>query len=146
MDLASALVDRSLLRLTATSARRTASRCSRPSASTPPSIWPHRLRDESETRARHAEYYQDLAEATWDVLRNAHRDELLDRLDRELPNFRAAIAWSLEAQHPETGLRIAAALRDFWHMRNHLLEGRRALAELLQRRSTTARRRSDFGL
>ncbi len=88
-------------------------------------------RDESDTRARHAGYYQDLAEATSDVLSNAHRDEVLDRLDRELPNFRAAIAWSLEAQ-PETGMRIAVALRDFWHMRNHLLEGRRALAELLQ--------------
>ena len=52
--------------------------------------------DESETRARHAEYYQDLAEASRDVVTNPRRDELLDRLDRELPNFRAAIAWSLE--------------------------------------------------
>ena len=87
--------------------------------------------DESETRARHATYYRDLAEASQGVLTDVRGDELLDRLDRELPNFRAAIAWSLESRLPETGLRIAAALRDFWHLRNHLLEGRRALRELL---------------
>ena len=87
--------------------------------------------DESETRARHAAYFRDLAEASSDVLMTARRDELLDRLDRELPNFRAAIAWSMEAHLPEIGIRIASALHDFWHVRNHLLEGRRALRELL---------------
>ena len=92
--------------------------------------------EESQTRARHADYYRELAEASADVMTNPRRDELLDRLDIELPNFRAAIAWSLEAQHPETGLRIAAALRDFWNVRNHLIEGRRLLSDLLRASAT----------
>ena len=87
--------------------------------------------EESETRARHAAYYRDLAEASESPPLNVGRDELLDRLDRELPNFRAAIAWSLEARLPETGLRIAAALRSLWLGRNYLIEGRRTLDELL---------------
>jgi len=88
--------------------------------------------DQSDTRTRHAAYYRDLAEASQGGLVTELRgDELLDRLDRELPNFRTAIGWSLEAGLPETGLRIAVALRDFWNVRNHLIEGRRLLADLL---------------
>ena len=129
LDLASALVDRSLLRLTGTGGdnrlemletiREYAAEQLGSSA------------DASEARARHAEHYRDLAEASADFLTSARRDEMLDRLDRELPNFRAAIGWSLEAQIPEIGLRIAVALRDFWNVRNHLIEGRRLLADLL---------------
>lgn len=87
--------------------------------------------EETETRARHADYYRDLAEASSRLLTAAGRDQILDRLDRELANFRAAIAWSLEARIPETGLRIAVALREFWQVRNRILEGRRALEALL---------------
>lgn len=82
--------------------------------------------EESATRARHAAYYRDLAEASEGLLTNVRRDELLDRLDSELANFRAAMAWSLDVGLPEAGLRIAVALREFWHVRNHIHEGRRA--------------------
>jgi hypothetical protein len=34
------------------------------------------------------------------------RDELFELLERELPNIRAAIAWSLEAADYTTGLTI----------------------------------------
>ena len=128
--LASALVDQSLLRLTLTPAgnRLAMLETIREYAAEQLAASPA---DESETRIRHAEYYVDLAEASWDVLTNTRREELLDRLDGELPNFRAAIAWSLEAQHPHAGLRIAAALRDFWVVRNHMIEGRHLIADLL---------------
>ena len=130
LDLVAALVDRSLLRLRDVGGENRLEMLEtiREYATEQLAASPA---DESETRARHAEYYQHLAEASWDVVTFARRDELLDRLDRELPNFRAAIAWSLEMGHPETGLRIAAALRDFWDVRNHLTEARRALADLL---------------
>jgi non-specific serine/threonine protein kinase len=88
-------------------------------------------KEETETRDRHAAFYRDLAEASEGLLLDVDRDRILDRLDRELANFRAAIAWSLEARHHETGLRIAIALREFWHVRNRLTEGRRSLDLLL---------------
>ncbi len=130
LELTAALVDRSLLRLTQVEdgSRFDMLETIREYAAEYLAV---SSQDESETRARHAAYFRDLAEASADVLMTARRDELLDRLDRELPNFRAAIAWSIEAHLPETGLRIASALHDFWHVRNHILEGRRALRELL---------------
>jgi predicted ATPase/class 3 adenylate cyclase len=130
LDLASALVDRSLLRSThiGDENRLDMLETIREYAAEHLATSPQ---EESETRARHAAYYRDLAEASEGLLTNVRQDELLDRLDRELANFRAAIAWSLEARLPETGLRIAAALREFWHVRNHIHEGRRALDELL---------------
>jgi predicted ATPase/class 3 adenylate cyclase len=130
LELASALVDRSLLRLTAIgdenrldmleTIREYAAEHLAASSS-----------EESETRARHADYYRELAEASEGLLLNVRRDQILDRLDRELNNVRAAIAWSLETGHTEIGLRIAVALREFWHVRNRILEGRRALDGLL---------------
>jgi predicted ATPase/class 3 adenylate cyclase len=130
LDLASALVDRSLLRSTrlGDENRLDMLETIREYAAEHLAASPE---EESEARARHATYYRDLAEASAGLVTDAHRDELLDRLDREVANFRAAIAWSLEARLPETGLRIAAALREFWLVRNHLSEGRRALDELL---------------
>ena len=130
LDLASALVDRSLLRSTPIGKENRLDMLEtiREYAAEHLAASPD---DESETRARHAAYYRDLAEASEGLLRDAHRDELLDRLDRELANFRAAIAWSIEARIYETGLRTAAALREFWHWRNHLLEGRRLLDDLV---------------
>jgi len=130
LDFASALVDRSLLRSTPVGEtnRLDMLETIREYAAEHLAATPD---DEDETRARHAAYYRDLAEASEGLLTDAHRVELLERLDRELANFRAAIAWSLGARLPETGLRIAAALREFWQLRNHLLEGRRALDELL---------------
>jgi predicted ATPase/class 3 adenylate cyclase len=131
LDLTSALIDRSLLRPTraADEDRFGMLETIREYAAEHLAASPG---DESETRTRHAAYYRDLAEASQGgLVTDLRGDESLERLDRELPNFRAAIAWSLEARLPETGLRIAAALGEFWHRRNHILEGRKALRELL---------------
>jgi predicted ATPase/class 3 adenylate cyclase len=130
LDLASALVDRSLLRSTriGDENRLDMLETIREYAAEHLAASPQ---EESETRARHAAHYRDLAESSEGLLTNVRRDEILDRLDRELANFRAAIAWSLEARLPDTGLRIAAALREFWHVRNRIHEGRLALDELL---------------
>jgi predicted ATPase/class 3 adenylate cyclase len=130
LDLASALVDRSLLRSTriGDGNRLDMLETIREYAAEHLAASPD---EESEALARHATYYRDLAEASAGLLTDARRDQHLERLDRELANFRAAIAWSLGARLPETGLRIATGLREFWHIGNHLSEGRRALDELL---------------
>ena len=89
----------------------------------------------AELEARHAEYYASMGEACANVIMDPGRDEMLDRLDRELGNLRAAIAWSLRTGQIETGLRLATALKDFWHLRNHIAEAARALEELVARSS-----------
>jgi len=55
----------------------------------------------------------------------------LDRCERESPNLRAALRWTVEAMEPEVGLRTASALWPFWAQRGPLWEGRKVLDELL---------------
>ena len=85
----------------------------------------------SEVEARHASYYLALAEAAGGPIPDVRRNELFPRLDGELGNLRAVIRWSLEKEQAETGLRLATALAEFWHVRNHLSEGINALEELI---------------
>ena len=55
----------------------------------------------------------------------------LDRLDAELGNLRAAIAFSLAQPDLEPGLRLAASLRVYWMVRGHAPEGAGVLRVLL---------------
>ena len=82
-------------------------------------------------RTVHRGYYLALAEAAATQLRGADQAEWLDRLDAELGNLRAAIAFSLTQPDPEPGLRLAASLRVFWRARGHAAEGAGALRALL---------------
>jgi len=56
---------------------------------------------------------------------------VLEVLEVDLDNFRAAIQWAIEGRDIEVGLRLTGALNTFWIFRNHLKEGRRLVAELL---------------
>jgi predicted ATPase len=80
-------------------------------------------------RRRHADYL--LAEATDAAPGLASgRIEQFDRLESDLPNYRAAFAWLLVAA-PADALRLADGLRDFWFARGYLHEGRRWFAAAL---------------
>ena len=79
-------------------------------------------------RERHAEFFLQLAAdreagalARW-----------LDRLEIEQGNFRAALAWSLGTD-PETGVRLAHSLYEYWLDRGHVTEARHTLGLLLDR-------------
>ena len=61
-------------------------------------------------RTAHRDYYLALAEAAAPQLVAADQAAWLDRLDAELGNLRAAIAFSLTQPDPEPGLRLAASL------------------------------------
>ena len=52
---------------------------------------------------------------------------LLDMIDREHDNLRAALAWSRDTGDHDTLLRLAGALAFFWYYRGYLNEGRRWL-------------------
>jgi predicted ATPase/DNA-binding CsgD family transcriptional regulator len=82
-------------------------------------------------RFAHRDYYLALAEASAPQLIAAGQAHWLDRLDAELGNLRAAIAFTLAQPNPVPGLRMAAALRVFWLARGHAAEAAGALQALL---------------
>jgi predicted ATPase/class 3 adenylate cyclase len=78
----------------------------------------HELEDEPSLRRRHDDYFLALAEEldARDHL-SGMRDlsaESLDRFERELPSFRAALAGLCEGGRHEETLRLGAALWRFW--------------------------------
>ncbi|MGD0684400.1 MAG: adenylate/guanylate cyclase domain-containing protein [Streptosporangiaceae bacterium] len=90
------------------------------------------------TRIAHRDHYLALAEAAAPRLVASDQAEWLDRLDLELGNLRAAIAFSLHQAapgpaeaDPAAGIRLAVSLRMFWKARGHATEGVDALRALL---------------
>ena len=82
---------------------------------------------------QHATYYVQLAETAEPELKGANQGLWLERLNAEHPNFRAAIAWGLQARQPELAGRIAGSIARFWYMRGYLREGRSWLEQILMR-------------
>ena len=72
-------------------------------------------------RRRHAETYLALAAGVQPQLTGPRQRELLDRLQRDHDNLRAATEWSL-AHDAALALRLVGSLWRFWHMRGHLNE------------------------
>ncbi len=83
-------------------------------------------------RMTHRDYYLALAEAAAPQLVAHDQADWLDRLDAELDNLRAAIAFALAQADPAPGLRLAASLRVFWKARGHATEAAEALRSLLE--------------
>jgi len=73
-------------------------------------------------RDRHLAFFADLTGQAEPHLRGKGQIEWLDRLEEELDNLRAAMEWSFGGQI-DLGLKIAADLMWFWHIRGHLNEG-----------------------
>ncbi len=82
---------------------------------------------EDETRERHARHFLALAERAERALIGPDQRTWLDRLERELGNFRAALRWAVDRGDSALALRLAAALWFFWDMRGHLREGQQWL-------------------
>ena len=87
-----------------------------------------------EWRAMHDRYLQcclQLAEETAPKLRGQYQQLWLNWLETEHDNLRAALAWALETQQIEAGLRLATALYQFWEIRNYRHEALGWFARLL---------------
>jgi len=93
--------------------------------------------DESATRRAHAAYYLVLAEEGAEDI--AAQPEWLDRFDVEHDNFRLAIDFLIKTGDADWGLRMGAALFRFWETREHLAEGRDAIARVLALEGAAAR-------
>ncbi len=85
--------------------------------------------DESATRRAHAAYYLVLAEEGGGDA--AGQPEWLDRFEVEHDNFRTALDYLIKTGDADWGLRLGASLFRFWETREHLTEGRNAIARLL---------------
>jgi predicted ATPase len=93
--------------------------------------------DADEIRRRHAEHFLAFAyEAKPELVRRQQR-EVLDRLEAEHDNLRAALTWLLDSD-PENALVFAHALVLFWYTRGHVREGRDSLMAALERALPTA--------
>jgi predicted ATPase/DNA-binding CsgD family transcriptional regulator len=86
-------------------------------------------------RVAHRDYYLALAAEAAPHLEAAGQAEWLGRLDAELGNLRAAIAFSLAQPDPQPGLRLATSLRKYWRTRGRTAEGADVLRALLDMRA-----------
>ncbi|HVS63088.1 MAG TPA: hypothetical protein VMT85_06240, partial [Thermoanaerobaculia bacterium] len=99
---------------------------------------------------RHAQAYLGLAEAAAPLLTGSRQKELLDRLEQEQGNLRAALdtcndhicadretcdcgteGHTADERRIEVSLRLGGALWRFWQMRGHLAEGRQRTERIL---------------
>jgi predicted ATPase/transcriptional regulator with XRE-family HTH domain len=91
--------------------------------------------EDVEVQQRHARYFAELAERAEPEIRGPQQLAWVERLEREHPNFRTALEWSLTAEGDgELGLRLASALHLFWWTRNYLTEAGEWLSRVLSHR------------
>lgn len=82
-------------------------------------------------RNAHLAFFRNLAESAEPHLVGPEQREWLLRLDAELDNQRAALAWASESSLAAEGLRLAGALWRFWEVRGLFGEAREWLSGLL---------------
>jgi len=85
-----------------------------------------KLRASGEWVSAHDGYLACFLRLTEEVapkLREQYQQLWFDWLETENDNIRAALAWALEQQRIEAGLRIGAALYTFWQTRAYVREG-----------------------
>ena len=91
-------------------------------------------------RRAHATYFLRLAEETEPGMTGPQQAGLLERLEQEHDNLRAAMQWTLEHAEEEKAmaLRLGGALRSFWFVRAYFSEGRDFLERALLRSDDVA--------
>jgi len=90
------------------------------------------------TRVAHAHYFLALAEQAEPELRGSNQAMWVARLEHEHDNLREALEWALEkvinekaAERREIGMRLSAALKEFWMILGYYREARTFLERAL---------------
>jgi tetratricopeptide (TPR) repeat protein len=78
-------------------------------------------------RRRHDSYYTQLAETASTHLYGRQQRRWLQRLDRETPNIRRALAGAVWDRRPDRALRLVNAMAWYWLLRGRLGEAHRSL-------------------
>jgi non-specific serine/threonine protein kinase len=86
--------------------------------------------EEARWRHRHFAWVLALTEEAFEPLSGPDQGPWLDRLARELDNFRAALGWAIEQKLPDA-LRMAPGLTRWWVRRAHVTEARERFSRLL---------------
>ncbi|MGH2603592.1 MAG: ATP-binding protein, partial [Dehalococcoidia bacterium] len=73
--------------------------------------------EEREVRAAHAAYFLSVVETARDQLFAPGYEHVVERLEVEHDNVRAALVWAETAGESEFGLRLARAMAQFWTVR-----------------------------
>jgi tetratricopeptide (TPR) repeat protein len=91
--------------------------------------------DHESVRARHYRYFLSLAQChgTDRAMCGSARTEHLGRLDAEVDNLRAALAWATEQEGAAPALELCAALGEYWTMRDRYAEGLESLERALSK-------------
>ncbi|MEQ1472516.1 MAG: protein kinase [Candidatus Acidiferrum sp.] len=95
--------------------------------------------EENVTRRAHSAYCLVLAEESASYTSDPSKTEWVHSFEQDHDNFRAALEWLTKTGNAEWGLRLGAALFQFWDMREHLTEGRDSLGKLLKLESAATR-------
>lgn len=96
--------------------------------------------ERSQVQALHAGFFLGMAEQAEAKLQGVEQAKWLKQLQGEQDNLRSALHWMKQHGEAEMGLRLAAALRLFWHLAGHASEGRAWLDAFLSLRAATASR------
>jgi tetratricopeptide (TPR) repeat protein len=80
---------------------------------------------------RHATAFLELAEQAAPGLGSRDGQVLLQLLELEQHNLRAALSWFLTRGQPAPAMRMATALWRYWQMRGHLLEAQERIDEVI---------------
>lgn len=83
----------------------------------------HEAGEADTTRGRHCAHYAALA-ALLDQPARADYDLVLHRIEGELDNLRAALAWLLEIRDGESALALTSRLQPLWLATGQIIEGR----------------------
>lgn len=82
-------------------------------------------KEEEECRRRHTEYFTRLAERAEPNLRGPEQGYWFGRLEADYENIRSAMAWALGGGDRDLGLRLVAAMRDYWYYQGPSMDGLR---------------------
>jgi predicted ATPase/DNA-binding CsgD family transcriptional regulator len=88
-------------------------------------------REKERVQRAHALYYIGLAERVEPEYFGTCSSEVLDQLELEYENLRAAITWLVESEESELALHLVTTLWWFWYARGHMSEGRQWFERLL---------------
>src|SRR5262249_19049759 len=88
---------------------------------------------------RHRDYFLTLVETTEPEFYGANQIDWLNRVELELGNVRAAVAWSLDCGDTAASLRLTGSLYWFWPLYGYHLEGYTQLMDILSLPAAAAR-------
>ena len=91
-------------------------------------------------RDRHLQWYLRRVEEQEQRMFGTQHNAVIETLELEHDNLRAALQWALDSRQADLGLRLSGALWWFWRVRGHVSEGRKWLsATLAANRSAPSR-------